>query len=79
MIPNDFPPWDTVYHYYRKWQKDETWDQIHNELRQQVRLSNHKSATPSVSIIDSQSVKTVQKGVKEVTMRERKLKAANGI
>ena len=77
MIPKDFPPWDSVYHYYRKWQRDGTWDTIHNELRQKVRQSVGKEATPSIAIIDSQSVKTVQKGGNAVTTQGRRLKDVN--
>lgn len=79
MTPNDFPPWDSLYHYYRKWQRDGTWDAIHDELRRKIRLAANKEETPSVAIIDSQSVKTVQKGGKEVMMPVRKSKDANVI
>ena len=72
LVPNDFPPWDSVYHYYRKWRQDGTWDKIHDGLRRQVRQSEGKEATPSLAIIDSQSVKTVQKGGNAVTMPARR-------
>jgi putative transposase len=37
MLPHDFPNWKTVYHYFRQWRKDGTWQQIHERLRLWVR------------------------------------------
>ena len=37
LLPHDFPPWATVYHYFRKWRKDGTWKRIHDKLRGDVR------------------------------------------
>jgi len=62
MLPHDFPPWSTVYHYYRHWRLDGTWERIHDTLREQVRQSEGKEAQPSAGVIDSQSVKTTEKG-----------------
>ena len=61
-LPHDFPPWKTVYHYFRAWRKDGTWDAIHEALREQVRVADGRAASPSAAIIDSQSVKTTEKG-----------------
>ncbi len=41
MLPNDFPKWKTVYHYFRQWRKDGTWQQIHERLRLWVRVSQN--------------------------------------
>ena len=60
-LPHDFPPWSTVYHYYRQWRLDGTWDKIHDSLREQVRQSEERNIQPSGGIIDSQSVKTTEK------------------
>ena len=57
MLPGDFPPWDTVYGYFRRWQKDGTWDRIHDALRTKVRRAAGKKPKPSVAIVDSQTVK----------------------
>jgi len=61
-LPKDFPPSGTVYTYFRNWKKDGTWKNIHNNLRDQVRLKAGKKKQPTAGIIDSQSVKTTEKG-----------------
>ena|SRR5579871_6427197 len=61
-LPKDFPPWETVYDYYRDWTLDGTIEHIHDVLRRQVRLEEGKEETPTAGIIDSQSVKTGRKG-----------------
>ena len=58
MLPHDFPPWQTVYHYYRLWRKDGTWERINAALRTQVRVAAGRDPEPSAGILDSQSVKT---------------------
>ena len=61
-LPHDFPPWKTVYHYFRAWRTDGTWDAIHDLLREEVRTRAGREASPSAAILDSQSVKTTEKG-----------------
>jgi putative transposase len=62
MVPHDLPPWGTVWWYFRKWRLDETWEAIEEALRPRVREAAGREATPSAAIIDSQSVKTTEKG-----------------
>jgi len=62
MLPHEFPPWSTVYHYYRPWRCDGTWEKIHDALREQVRQHAGRTAQPCAGIIDGQTVKTPGKG-----------------
>jgi len=59
-LPVDFPPWRTVYHYFRKWDRDGTLNRLHNGLREQVRLAEGREAEPSAAILDSQSVRAAE-------------------
>ena len=79
MLPKDFPPWSTVHGYYRQFRLTGVWDRIHEVLRDRVRKQLGRRVSPSAAIIDSQSVKTAEKGGTEVTMRARKSFAANDI
>ena len=62
MLPNDYPPWETVYTYFRQWCLEGTWERMNQTLVKMKRLKNRRHETPSLLIIDSQSVKTSQKG-----------------
>ena len=62
MLPHDLPVWSTVYDYFRKFRRDCVWQRLHDALRDQVRRSDGREASPSAAIIDSQSVKTTEKG-----------------
>src|SRR5512141_3334564 len=78
MLPVDLPPWKTVYHYFRMWRRDGTWERLNRILREKVRLKFGKRRQASASILDSQSAKSWEGGVergfdagKKVTGRKR--------
>lgn len=62
LLPHEFPPWQTVYHYFRLWRDDGSWERINAALRERVRLKAGRQAQPSAAILDSQSIKTTEKG-----------------
>jgi putative transposase len=62
LLPHDFPVWQTVYDYFRTWRKVGLWERIHTVLRRQVRRQAGRAAEPSAAIIDTQSVKTTERG-----------------
>jgi putative transposase len=62
MMPKDLPPWSTCYDYFYKWRNDGTWARINDALRTQVRRRNKREKSPSMGMIDSQSVKTTERG-----------------
>jgi transposase len=57
QLPHDFPPWDTVYWYYRRWNADGTTDRIHDALRDATRDAAGRDPLASAGIVDAQSVK----------------------
>ncbi len=61
-LPEGFPPWETVYASFRQWQRDGTWERLHDGLRRQVRVQAGRDPEPSAAILDSQSAKTTEKG-----------------
>jgi len=54
--------WGTVWWYFRKWRGDGTWEYLEQALGPRVREAGGRAATRSAAIIDSQSVKTTEKG-----------------
>lgn len=58
MLPKEFPPWKTVYNYFQRIKKNGLLERILSELNKMVRVKIGKEATPSVGIVDSQSVKS---------------------
>jgi len=79
MVPHDLPPWHSVHDAFRTWRNDGTWERIHDQLRGDVRESVGKEREPSAAIVDSQSVKTTEKGGLAVGTLARKPRDANAI
>jgi len=58
LLPHEFPAWQTVYGYFSRWKKDNTWQRIHDTLRAKVRQKAGRHKHPTAGSIDSLSVKT---------------------
>ena len=72
LLPHDFPAWQTAYHYFRLWRIQGVWEKAHHALREQTRRQQNRHATPSAAILDSQSVRTTEKGGPMATMVARR-------
>jgi len=57
-LPHEYPPWQTVFWWFRRWRLTGIWDQLNAALRERVRVRVGRHPQPSAGIIDSQSVKT---------------------
>ena len=82
-IPKDLPPRSTVFAYLDLWSYDGTLERIHHELYVRCRERAEREASPTAAIIDSQSVKSAEKGgprsTQMATMQERKSRVRSGI
>jgi transposase len=78
-IPKDLPPRSTLFDYLDLWSWDGTLERIHHELYVKCREREERETSPTAAIIDSQSVKSAEKGgrasTRMVTMRERRSRA----
>jgi transposase len=62
LLPHDLPPWQTVYHYWRRRQKDGVWEKMLTALRERERVQPGRDPTPSAAVVDSQSVRAGERG-----------------
>jgi transposase len=82
-IPKDLPPRSTVNGYFALWDYDGTLDRIHHALYVKCREQAEREASPTAAIIDSQSVKSAEKGgcasIRTASTRARRSKARSAI
>ena len=82
-VPKDLPPRSTLHDYLDLWSYDGTLEKIHHTLYMKCREQAGREASPTACVIDSQSVKSAEKGgpasIRTATMRARRSKARSGI
>lgn len=79
LLPHDFPKWNIVYYYFWRFRQDGLWQEIHDLLRDELRVMEGRQASPSAAVIDSQSVKTTEIKGFAVTTPARRSRVANAI
>jgi transposase len=72
MLPHEYPPYGTVFYHFRQWRRTGLWERINQALREQVRVEAGREAQPSAGVVDSQSVKTTEKGANVAMMEPRR-------
>src|SRR5438105_1510806 len=77
-LPHDFPPYRIVYWYLMTWRNEGLWRKIHDRLREQLRRAESRHSQPSAGILDSQSIKTTEKGGSMAMTPARKSAVASG-
>ena len=79
LLPGEFPPWNSVWELFSRWREAGVIQAVHGALRDACRTQAGRHVAPSAAILDSQSVKTTEKGGPAVSMRARRSKAASAI
>ena len=81
-VPKDLPPKSTLHEYLDRWRYDGTINKIHHTLYVKCREQAGREASPTACVIDSQTVKSAEKGgpasIRAATMRARRSKARSG-
>lgn len=78
-LPKEYERFEVVKGYWRRWKNNGLWQKLNDKLRTELRENAGRNAQPTAAIIDSQSVKTVQKGGRVAMMRAKKPRVASGI
>ena len=78
-LPHDLPPRKSVYIQFRRWKLGSLFERIHAHLRKELRVLLKRDRDPSAGIVDSQSVKTTEKGRSKAMMESKKLTGGRGI
>jgi putative transposase len=76
-LPHDYPPWGTVNWYWNQWRDSGLWQELNDVLRRDLRSAAGRHDEPSAGVIDSQSLKSAEKGGRVGTMPGRKSWAAS--
>lgn len=74
LLPHDFPPWQTVYSQFAKWKIEGVFQKMHDSVRKNLRVLLGRTAEASGAIIDSQSIKTTERGGSVGMMEVKRLK-----
>ena len=78
-LPHEYPPWNVVYTQFTRWRDRGVLEKMHDRVKERVREFLGRNAKASAGIIDSQSVKTTEKGAPKCMMQGKKLRGAKGI
>jgi len=72
MLPHEYPAYGRVFYHFRQWRGTGLWERINQTVREQVRVEAGREAQPSAGVVDSQSVRTTQKGANVAMMAQRR-------